>query len=354
MKVVNVLQRIPTNAKKNNRRVKLHVLLTEELKIALVSLMPQTWMVSESEVFLECFHETATFTLLAHGCWLRSRHLLTPAGCPSTPPVWVWQQECHTSDQVHVYDEFPAMTSEDEIKRCMADRLPELLADDQPLLRLCPRFLARFVTVRCHLPGSAVWIDRSFFDESGAQTYDVCTAFHDEHGNDLLDWSEAITAAPTKIVEYLRRFQPVLYEQVARRNTTQEASPSQDPIAMASAELTVEISTLERPSSALGEDELPRPTAAQLAQVRDPREAVWQARCEEHDRKLDLIVDEHRERLSQSPAYSGKWVVLTEESCLTPLHVADTKLEALKWKASTWAELKLQGTPAFIFLAAMD
>jgi hypothetical protein len=237
----------------------------------------------------------------------------------------------------------------------MADRLPELLADDQPLLQLCPRFLARFVTVRCHLPGSAIWIDRSFFDESGAQTYDVCTVFHDEHDSNVLGRSEVITAAPTKIVEYLRRFQPVLYEQVTRRNRTQEASPRRDSIAMARAAELTEILTLERPASAFGEDELPRPTAAQLAQMRDPREAVWQARCEEHDRKLDQIVNEHRERLSQSPAYRGKWVVLTEESsCPTPLHAADTKLEALKWKASTWAELKLQGTPAFIFLAAMD
>jgi hypothetical protein len=292
----------------------------------------------KTEVFLECFYETAAFTLLTRGCWLRSRQPLSATGGSLSAPVWVWQQESHSSDPVHVYDEFPATTSEEEIKRYMANRLAEPpFSIDQPLRQLCPRFLARFVTVRCYLSESA-WIDRSFFDESGRQTYDVYT-FH-ENG-DVAGLSE-ITAAPTKIMEYLRRFQPVLYKQV--RNTE---APQQASAVMA---VLTELSTLERASSAFG-DELPRPTDAQLAQVRDPREADWQARCEEHDRKLDQIVDEHLERLCQSPDYKDKWVVLTEDSP-TPLYAADTKLEALKWKAATWKERNLQGTPAFIFLAA--
>jgi hypothetical protein len=241
----------------------------------------------------------------------------------------VWQEKSHQSDEIHAYDEYLPTTNEQVIKSHMARQLN--VSSDLSLRELCPRFLARFVTVRCPL-SETTWIDRSFFDEAGAETYDVYT-FHERC--DVVG-VEDISPVPTKIMEYLRRFQPVLYEKV--RDTEAPHQETSGAVAVA------ELPSLVRPSSAFADDELPRPTAAQLATIRDPQEDILLAQRQEYDRKFDQILNEYLERLCQSPDYKGKWVVFAEDST-SPLCAVDSKLEALKWKAHN-----LRG-PAFVFCA---
>ena len=308
------LQSQQTNVNGQLSRVKLHAIPDYDFKEPLLA--NKFSFEAPSEVFLECFYDTGNFALLGHGCWLRSRQVLAnqAGSAPQSATEWVWQQESLQSGEIHVYNEYPATTHEEKVKAYMVAALPDIFRQEDPLHSQCPRLLARFVTARYHLSETAC-IDRAFFDEKGEDTYDVYTFFL---GRDPLDLP-FLTPAPTKIMEYLRRFHLSLYRMVQRH--TQETKKM--------AGYTVEHIEAPEPS-AFGEGELPWPTKAQLAQIPDPRIAQRRRESEEHQRKKQALIDERLGELIQTPGLKGKWVVLTE-AVREPRHIAESELEAYKW-----------------------
>ncbi len=128
-----------------------------------------------------------------------------------------------------------------------------------PLHALCPRGVARFVTDRYRLSATA-WIDRTFFDQEGIETCDVCTFLY----GDLSSLSQ-LTLAPTKIVDYLCRFRPSLYQIVVQRQAHgTRKGPAES--------YTVKLAEPVKPRPcALDKDELPLLPKTQLAHIADPK-----------------------------------------------------------------------------------
>lgn len=313
-------------ARRDAGRVKIHVTPDENVKEALLA--SKLSFLEPSDVFLECFYDNGLFDLLSSGCWLRSRQVLrtdepvriTSESLPSSPVEWVWHKQSYQLEGVHVYDEFPATTDESLIKSYMVATIPDLRYE-LSLREIFPRFVARFVTARYRLSDAAC-IDRTFFDETGEQTYDVYTFCL---GQDPLALP-LLTPVPTKVMEYLRHFRPTLHQRVHLAEGPEKEEKDYE------VKLVNDDPGLPG-LSAFGKDELPWPTTAQLAHIPDPRNAWLHQQTEDYARKRQAILGERFNDLCHTPGHRDKWVVITEAS-KELRHVAGSELEAYKWKSS--------------------